>query len=99
MEALADADRASLRRNVYIRLPTTMVSRIGQNGPPIYRNGPRISKRVCEGLVIGSPQNVPRPLRRMKAAFGAGMINILDREVELIFVPLRVATILTAAIG
>src|SRR5215469_13264944 len=31
--------------------------------------------------------------------FGARMIDVLDREVELIFVPLRIATILAAAIS
>ena len=60
-DVTSELARCELRRNVYIRFPTTRVSRIGQNGQPIYRNGPRISKRVCEGLVIGSPQNVPRP--------------------------------------
>jgi hypothetical protein len=30
---------------------------------------------------------------------GARMINVLDREVELIFVPLGIAAILAAAVG
>ena len=67
-DVASELARCELEAERLYPAPHKRVPRIGQNGPPIYRNGPRISKRVCEGLVIGSPQNVPRPLRRMKVA-------------------------------
>ena len=66
-DVTSDLARCELEAERIYPAPHIM-PRIGQNAPPIYRNGPRISKRACGRPVIGSPQTVPRPLRHMKAA-------------------------------
>ena len=39
------------------------------------------------------------PVRLRALGLGARVVHILDREIELVFMPLRVAVILAAAVG